>query len=167
MNLLFQVQIVQNILFGMKICVLGSGVLIAFWCIKSLKWKRFYFGLYPLGLTLFLLGFVVRGIFGGLLMSVTTYPIIKDEVAYQKDEAVIYTKYKGLFSSCCTYKVSEKKFMLFEKNYGQFEAEGQSELTIKTIQNSQNQLKVTYEDYAYDKANDDLILKDITLTFNK
>ena len=38
---------------------------------------------------------MVEGIFGGILMSATQYPIVADEIDYSKDSITIYTKYTG------------------------------------------------------------------------
>ena len=163
----FNMGFSQRYLFWLKIGVVVSGFYIAIRFLKSLKWERLYYRIYPFGVALFLIGYLLRGMFGGILMSATQYLIIADEVAYSIEPITIYTKYSGFFSRCCTYTVLEKKAGVFEKYYGAFSAEGQSTLKIKKIENTPENLKITYKDYVYDAVVKDMVLIDKTLVFKK
>lgn len=163
----FNIGFAQQVIFNIKIVTVLSGLLIAIFYLKSLYTKRYYFAMYPIGITLFLIGYLLRGMFGGILMSATQYPIIADEVAYSKEPITIYTKYTGFFSRCCTYTVLEEKAGVFEKYYGAFSLEGQSSLQIKKIENTPENLKITYKDYVYDAAVKGMVLIDKTLIFKK
>ncbi|MFD0990663.1 hypothetical protein ACFQ1R_11185 [Mariniflexile jejuense] len=144
-----------------------TGFFIAIRFFKTLKWKRFYFSIYPFGCTLFIIGYILKGMFGAIIMCVTMFPIVTDDLVYKNADVRIFTKYTGLFSRCCTYSVSEKKYVFFEKYYGEFTAEVQSSLTIKNLDNTSKILKITFEDYVYNKTLKDMVLKDSTLVFKK
>ena len=163
----FSMGFSQTCLFWIKMSIVITGCYIAIRFFKSLKWKRFYFGIYPFGIALFLLGYILKGMVGGILTSATIYPIVPDEMAYTKDAINIYTKYTGFFSRCCTYTVLEKKGGIFETYYGEFSIEGQSTLKMKNIENTSKLLTLTYKDYVYDNTAKDMILIDKTLVFKK
>lgn len=167
MEWLFDIGFHQSLLFGIKWSVVLSGCLIVFIFFKSLKWKRFYFAMYPLGIALFLFGFIFRGMLGGILMSATLYPVIADKVSFQSGNITIYTKYTGFFSRCCTYRITETSYGILEKEYGEFQTEGQNRLLVKSVVNSSEILKVTFEDYVYDDTSQELQLQVRELVFEK
>lgn len=158
---------VQNLLFYIKLVTIISGFVIAILFFKQLNNKRFYFGIYPLGMAIFIFGYFFRGILGGLLMSMIQFPIVADEVAFQQENITIYTKYTGFFSLCCTYGVFENIYPVFEKKYGEFKVEGQSELKVKNLENASKVLKLTYKDYVYDDLVKDMVLNDTTIVYKK
>lgn len=167
MRWLFDIGFQQSLLFWIKIVVIASGALIALRFFKTLKWRRFYFALYPLGVAIYLFGFMFRGILGGILMSAIQYPIIVDEVAYQKENITIYTKFTGFFSRCCTYRLMGSYYKILEKEYDQFNTEGQDRLIVKSLKNTTTQLTVTFEDYLFDNTLQELVLQDRVLVFDK
>lgn len=167
MRWLFDIGFQQSLLFWIKIVVIASGALIALRFFKTLKWRRFYFALYPLGVAIYLFGFMFRGILGGILMSAIQYPIIADEVAYQKETITIYTKYTGFFSRCCTYRITASYYKILEKEIGDFSTEGQDSLIVKSLKNTTTQLTVTFEDYLFDETLQELELQDRVLVFDK
>lgn len=143
-----------------------SGCVIAVLYFKALKKQRFYFGIYPLGVVIFLFGYIFRGVLGGILMSVTMMAVVADDVAFQQENITVYTKYTGFFSRCCTYGIYENSYGVFERLYGEFKVQG-SDLRIKNLQNTSEILKLTYEDYVYDSIAKNLILKDVTIIYQK
>ncbi|MBA6152090.1 hypothetical protein [Gelidibacter maritimus] len=167
MQWVFDIGFQQSLLFWIKMIVVISGLLIAIRFFKTLKWRQFYFALYPLGVAIFSFGFMFRGILGGILMSTIQYPIIADEVAYQKENITIYTKYTGFFSRCCTYRITASYYKILEKEIGDFRTEGQDRLIVKSLKNTTTQLTVTFEDYLFDETLQELELQDRVLVFDK
>lgn len=164
---LFNFGFTQSILFCLKLMVVFTGFYIAMLFFKSLKKKRFYFVIYPISVFTFLFGYIFKGFLGGLLMSVTMYPVIYDSVTYKNNTIYIYTAYTGFLSRCCTYKVLETHCGIFERFLGEFTVEGQSTLVVKHLENNSKFIKLTFEDYVFDEVAKDLILKDKVLTFKK
>lgn len=163
----FNFGLAQNLLLYIKLGAITSGFFIAILFFKQLNRKRFYFGMYPLGMAIFIFGYFFRGILGGLLMSMILFPVVPDEVAFQQESTTIYTKYTGFFSLCCTYGIYENIYTVFEKKYGEFMVEGQSELKVKHLENASKVLKLTYKDYVYDDLVKDMILNDTTIVYKK
>lgn len=164
---LFNAGLTQNVIYFIKITAIISGFAIAILYFKTLKNKRYYFGLYPIGIIIFLFGYVFRGFLGGLLMSVIQYPIISDTITFQQKPITIYTKYTGFLSRCCTYGVYETYYTFFEKKYGEFTIDGQSTLIVKNLKNTSEFIKLTVEDYVFDTSTNDMILQNRIIHFNK
>ena len=163
---LFNLGLSENFIFTIKLIAILTGCILMFFYFNQVL-LRFYFKVFGIGLVLFFIGLLFRGFVGGLLTSTIQYPIIPDGIAYKKNKITIYRVYKGAFSLCCTYRVAEKQYSIFEKSYGQFQVLGQSHLTIKTFENSTQFIKITYEDFVFDNSKNAMVLKDKSLIFNK
>ena len=163
---LFDFGLAETYIFTIKVLAILTGVFLIFFHFKQV-WLRLYFKMYGCALILFLAGFIFQGFLGGLLTSVLQYPVIRDEIAYKYNKITIYRKYEGAFSFCCTYRVTEKRYFIFEKTFGEFQVLGQSDFLIKTIENSPQRLKITYPDFVFDHNKNDLVLKYKSLIFNK
>lgn len=164
---LFNIGFVQHVIFCIKIITVISGFVTAVLYWKFLFKKRYYFGIYPIGAILYLFGYFFRGFLGGLLMSVTMYPIVSDEVSFREEHITVYTKYTGFFSMCCTYGVFENVYGVFEKHYGEFRVNGQSDLKVVSMKNTSEAIKITFKDYQFNDKIDDYELENKTLTFRK
>jgi hypothetical protein len=137
-------SLIGSLAFGIKLLVIFSGLTLFFLHIKPVNKINLYFSIYPSALLLLIIGLIFRGFFGAFLMSIILSPIIPDQKEHDQNELSIYTPYQGLMSSCCYYQVKERRFLIFEKDYGIFESYGSINFEFLKIEKSENEIKLNF-----------------------
>jgi len=137
-----------------KWLVVATAVLLFVGFLKRLGAIKWYFGVYVLGLLLFVIGYVIKGMLGALLLSLTTYPMANETIVSQENTVKIELVYKGFLSSCCTYKVSEIHWSVFEKELGQFSVESVSSKDIFKIETEPETVNILYQEEVYNLDTD-------------
>lgn len=143
----------------LKILTACSGLILFFLYLKPFKKVNIYFSIYAVSTLLLVIGFIFRGIFWALVMSVILHPIYPDQLAFRKDNLIVYNNYQGFMSRCCSYKVKEQKLLIFEKDYGFFETDGVIDFKTFLIEASKNEIKVSYSTNFHNKLKTIRIIK--------
>lgn len=115
----------QTIIFALKIVLYLSGFLLFIYHLKPFRKLTFYFSYYFITPLVMLLGYLFGGIFlVGILLSMLLFPIMPEEIVFEKEEIVIYNKYHGFMGACCTYDIYQRKNFLFEQYKSEINSEG-------------------------------------------
>jgi predicted membrane protein len=140
------ISLADEIAFAINLVVVVSGLILFFFYLKPYKTISFYFSFYAFAATLVIIGFVFRGIFGALILSIILSPIIPNEKEYVHQGVTISTPFQGFISPCCSYQVKERKFLIFEKDYGIFELNGEGPINFESvhINLSNTEIEITY-----------------------
>lgn len=112
-----------NIVFIIKITLYISGIVLFFWNFKPFKKVTFYFSFFALTPFIILLFSIFNGIFLGILSSIFLIPIYPNETKFENQNLKVYSKFQGFLAGCCTYEITEPKFILFEKQIGEIQIE--------------------------------------------
>ncbi|MGD1841150.1 MAG: hypothetical protein ACFB0B_09680 [Thermonemataceae bacterium] len=147
-NLLFKYltpySLMSSLASLLGVLVILSGLLLFFLYWKPFKSVNLYFSIYLLGMFLLVAGFIVRGIFAGLVLSILLFPITPDAVEYEQEGILISTPFQGLMAACCTYQVKERKLLLFEKKQAVFGASGLINFETMKITLTEKEITLTY-----------------------
>lgn len=128
----------QTILFLLKIILCITGFFLFIACFRPFGKRTIYFSYYFLTPIITLLGYLFGGVFlVGILMSVLLAPIIPKQVVYEKNEIVVYTKFQGVLSACCTYVMYQKKYGVFELYRGEIQSDDNGFTTFGTLNQQQ------------------------------
>ncbi|MBR9847509.1 MAG: hypothetical protein GYB35_16035 [Algicola sp.] len=142
-----------------------SGIILFIWNFKPFKKLAFYFSIYILTPIFTLLFWIFGGIFFGILTSILLYPIFKSEIKAEKENIVIYSTYQGFLSSCCSYDITEKQFLVLEKRIKKLQLHDEFEFNdnsiIKTKQKTE--LKMSYKEYDFETKSNKVIDTIITI----
>ena len=122
-----------NIEFGIEVLTVISGLTLFFFFLKPFKRINLYFSIYATVASFLIIGLIFRGLFWGLVLSVLLFPLIPDDKQFEENGIIISTPFKGMIASCCSYQVKERKFLLFEKDYGELEVEGGGPIDFETV----------------------------------
>lgn len=135
-----------NIEFGLEILTVISGLTLFFFYLKPFKKVNFYFSIYATVAFFLIIGLIFRGIFWGLVLSVLLFPIIPDDKEFEENGIIISTPFQGLMSSCCSYDIKERQLLIFEKNYGIWELEGEGPIDFEKVKinSSEKEIEITY-----------------------
>lgn len=133
-----------NLEYSIEILVIISGLVLFFYYLTPFDKISYYFTIYAIIGFITLLGVIFRGMFWGIIMIVVLYPIIPDEIKYERDNIIIYSPFGGLMSMCCSYQVKEKKCYFFEKSYDIFELNGAVDFESMKISSTDSTIELTY-----------------------
>ena len=70
---------------------------------------------------------------GALLIYLILVPIIPNEKVYDRNSFTISAPFQGFMASCCSYQLKERKFLIFEKDYGVFESQSGGPINVESI----------------------------------
>ena len=145
LNTVFRISLTNPIEVVIKIIIVLSGLTLFAMNLKPFKTINLYFSVYAISLILLIYFLVFRGIFGAIVASIVLYPIYPDVVEFRKDDIIIYNKYQGFMSRCCSYKITESRFFIFEKDYGTFNSdEGQIDFKLSKLTKVNNGIELKY-----------------------
>ncbi len=128
-------------------CVAGAFL---FWMyVKPFKAVAIYYGVYFFAPILMAVAFQVGGILSAVLLSIAVFIISEPTKPLVKSgNYVVYTKFGGFFSSCCSYDIYENKWSIFQKHRATFRGDYPA---IKeqgfTVRNDTAYLRVTMPRY--------------------
>lgn len=134
-----------TLVFALKIIICVTGLVLFFINLKPFNKVTLYFSYYFISPIILGLFWLFGGIFLGILSSIVLAPIGPKELRYKKEAIVVYDSFKGLFGACCTYEVSERKFGLFEKSYGEIQLDGSISEANSTFTIVNNSIVHTYK----------------------
>lgn len=139
-------SLASEIELGIKILVIISGLLLFFLYRKSLKKFKLYFSVYPLAVLFIVIGLIFRGIIAGLILSIILFPIIPNEKEFEAEGVIITTPFQGFMAACCSYQIKERQLLIFEKDYGIFQLEGEGPIVFETmsIEKSETEISLRY-----------------------
>ncbi|WP_129366944.1 hypothetical protein [Lutibacter sp. HS1-25] len=91
------------------------------------------------------------GLIIGIIASLFLYPVQTDFAEYQNKNFKIYEKHKGFLDGCCTYLITEKQLIIFEKKIKEININQKIDLEKSKLTNENGilKLKYQYEDYDY------------------
>lgn len=135
-----------NIEFGIEMLTVMSGLTLFFFYLKPFKKTNFYFSIYPTIAALLILGLIFRGIFWALVLSVVLFPLIPNDKAFEENGITISTPFQGFMAPCCSYQIKERQLLLFEKDYGKWNLEGEGPVNFETVKinSNVNEIEITY-----------------------
>ena len=136
----------ENIEFGVKILAVISGLILFFFYLKPFKKINFYFSIYATIAGILIIGLIFRGIFWALILSVVLFPLIPDDKKFEENGIVISTPFQGFMAPCCSYQIEERQLLIFEKDYGRWELDGEGPIDFETVKinSNNNELEITY-----------------------
>jgi hypothetical protein len=134
----------EHLDLGVKLTVAITGLTLFFLYFNPFKKVNFYFSIYAIAAILILTAFIFRGLFWFVIISLILFPLILDEKKYAQNGIIISDHFEGFLANCCTYVVKERKYLIFEKNYGIFETEGPINFETINIESTQNEIVLTY-----------------------
>ena len=140
------ISLADEIAFGVNLLTVISGLFLFFFYFKPFKKINFYFAVYALSAIFVITGLIFRGIFGALILSIILYPIIPNEKEFEFEGVTISTPFQGFISPCCAYQVKERKYLIFEKDYGVFKLDGEGPINFESVKInlSNTDIKITY-----------------------
>lgn len=150
MNFLFKnfttYSLEGNIEFGIEILTAISGLTLFFFYLKPFKKINFYFSIYATVAFFLIVGLIFRGFFLGLVLSVLLFPLIPDDKEFEENGVIISTPFQGFMAACCSYQVKERQLIIFEKDYGKWDLEGEGPIDFKTVKinSSDDEIEITY-----------------------
>ena len=131
-----------NIELGIEIITFVSGLTLFFFHLKAFKKINLYFAIFA-AITFFLiLGLIFRGIFLGIVLSVLLLPIIPDEKKFEENGIIISSSFQGFMAPCCSYKVTQRQFLIFEKYCGALNLNGEGAVDFETVKISSNNCEI-------------------------
>lgn len=135
-----------NLEFVIKLLVILSGITLFFYHLKPFKKINTYFSIYILAGIFFIIGLLFRGIPGAIIISIIIFPIIPNNKKYENNGIIISAPFQGFMAPCLTYQIKERKFLIFEKNYGVFELDEGGPIDFESIciEQSESGIEVTY-----------------------
>tara|TARA_Y100000114_G_scaffold154224_1_gene175810 strand:- start:4711 stop:5274 length:564 start_codon:yes stop_codon:yes gene_type:complete len=135
-----------NIEFGVKILTVISGLILFFFYLKPFKKINFYFSIYATIAGLLIIGLTFRGIFWALVLSVVLFPLIPDDKEFEENGIIISTPFQGFMAPCCSYQIKERQLLIFEKDYGKWNLEGEGPVEFETVKinSNANEIEITY-----------------------
>jgi hypothetical protein len=135
-----------NIEFGIEILTAISGLTLFFFYLKPFKRINFYFSIYATVGFFLVVGLIFRGLFWGIVLSVLLFPIIPDDKEFEENGIIISTPFQGFMSSCCSYQIKERQLLIFAKDYGIWELEGEGPIDFETVKvnSKDNEIEITY-----------------------
>jgi hypothetical protein len=139
-------SLASEIEFGIKIGIASSGLILFFLYLRQFKKMNTYFSVYAIAGILFTIGLIFRGIFGALIITLMLFPIMPNEKEFENNGIIISIPFQGFIASCCSYQLKERQLILFERDYGTFELEGEGPINFETmrINQSETEIVLTY-----------------------
>lgn len=135
-----------DIEFGVKILIVVSGLILFFFYLKPFKKINFYFSIYATITALLILGLIFRGIFWALVLSVVLFPLVPNDKEFEENGIIISTPFQGFMALCCSYQIKGRQLLIFEKDYGKWELEGEGPIDFETVKinSNDNEIEITY-----------------------
>ncbi len=136
----------ETLAFGIKLLVVISGLRLFFFYLKPFKQINIYFSIYAIAGILLGLDLIFHGMVGALLIYLILFPIIPNEKVYDNNGFTISSPFQEFMASCCSYQLKERKFLLFEKDYGVFESQSGGPINAESIRikQSNSEIEITY-----------------------
>lgn len=131
-----------NIEFGIETLTAISGLTLFFLYLKPFKKINFYFSIYATIAFFLVIGLIFRGLFLGLVLSVLLFPLIPADKEFEENGIIISTPFKGFMARCCSYQIKERQLLIFEKDYGLLELEGEGPIDFKTVKINSNDTEI-------------------------
>ncbi|WP_125411743.1 hypothetical protein [Leeuwenhoekiella sp. MAR_2009_132] len=148
---IIEISLNYSLAYFITILIYISGFLMFFLSLRPFKKIAIYFSIYIITPIFTLLFWLFGGIFLAILASIVLYPIYPNEIKAENGKIVIHTKHQGFLGRCCTYNVTEKKYLLLEKKIAEINLEeviGFENVSIKSI-NEKTELKIKYKKNIY------------------
>ena len=121
-----------------------SGLTLFFFKLNPLKSLNIYFFIYPLWTLLISTGLLIKGTFGQIVIALLLNPIWPDNLEARQGEIRIYDNAKGFMAMCCPYVVTEERYILLEKEIGEFELMETFNPKNVKIENFEDRLILTF-----------------------
>ena len=131
-----------SIEFGIWLLLAITGLTLFFFYLKPFKRINFYFSFYALITTLSIIALVFRSFFLGFILLIILYPAIPDQKKYEKDGIIITVPFQGFMSRCCLYEIKERQLLIFEKDYGRWELDGEGPIDFETVKINSNDSEI-------------------------
>lgn len=98
-----------------------TGLAFFFLNLKKIKSLSLYFYAFPFWTVLVSIGTFTKGMLGEMMIMLLLNPIWPNGLIAQYDDILIYDNSEGFMAMCCPYKVTERQYILFEKEVGEFQ----------------------------------------------
>lgn len=138
------IGLLPSIVFAIKLLILLTGVLLCFYYIRPTKKRVVYFGFYPIVLFFLLIGFIFKGIFGAVLMSMILYPILPYEKVFETKNVAVSIPFQGFVGRCCEYQVAEKIGYVFQEEYKRIDAGGRIDVNTFEVKSTGDELVLSF-----------------------
>lgn len=138
------IGLLPSIVFAIKLLIILTGVLLCFYYIRPTKKRVVYFGFYPIVLFFLLIGFIFKGIFGAVLMSMILYPILPYEKVIETENVAVFIPFQGFVGRCCKYQVIQKIGYVFQEEYDTIDAGGMIDANTFELNSAGDQLVLSF-----------------------
>lgn len=126
-------SLVSSITYYLKLIIPATGLILSFYYLKPLKARDFYFLIYPFLALLLLLGLIFRGTGWALILSIILFPFMPEDKEFEQDGLIISEHFQGFMAPCCPYKIKERKLLIFERDYGILDVQGDGPIDFETL----------------------------------
>lgn len=84
--------------------------------------------------------------FLGLVLSLFLLPLMPDDKEFEENGVIISAPHQGFMALCCPYQIKERQLLIFEKDQGVWELEGEGPIDFRTVKinSSENEIEITY-----------------------
>lgn len=152
----------------LKIVILVSGIWSFINYLKPFRKINYYFLIYPISLLLVIVALIFRGIVGAIIISIVLLvPFNLNQIQYDRDKIRIYDNSEGLMSMCCSYKVTEAKFLIFEKELGRFDNDRMIDFEKARIKRSANGIQIVFSQEYFDEIDNSYEMKEKNIQLEK
>ena len=158
-------SLLYSLEFGLKLAVIATGLILFVFNLKPFKGISIYFSIYALSVIYVGFALLVKNLFFGFIAAVLIMPIFPKEVKYQKEDIIIYDDSVGFMGMCCSYKITEKRLLIFEKNYGSFQNYGVVDFETCQLTKKGNSVILIFIGDIYDEQSNEFVIgkKEIVL----
>ncbi|MEM1135817.1 MAG: hypothetical protein AAGI07_08245, partial [Bacteroidota bacterium] len=162
-KMIFGIGIESRLDTIVKILIVLSGLGLFLMNLKPFKKINLYFSIYPLYVSILIVAFIFQGILGGIIVSIMLSPMHLNKMEHREDKIIIYDNAKGFMSMCCSYKVTENKFFIFEKDLGEFKNDGVIDFKNSKMNRQTNSIELTFSYRYYDEDLKKYSIRDKTI----
>ncbi|MDX1907906.1 MAG: hypothetical protein SF053_12805 [Bacteroidia bacterium] len=143
---LYLISLAGNIEVGIEVVALISGLALFFLYLKPFEKINVYFSMYAVSAFLLVGAYLFRSLLLGYMVSVLLFPFIPDEKKFEENGVIISVPFQGVMSRCCSYKVTERYLLIFEKNDGIWELEEQGPIDFGKVQmiSREDEIEIIY-----------------------
>ena len=147
-----------------KTLIALSGLILFAMYWKPFKTINYYFLIYPISFSLLILGLIFRGLIGGMIVLAILSLFDLNEVEYRKDEITIYSNAQGLMSRCCSYRITERKFIILQKKLGDFENDRPINFQTSKVEKITGGIQLTFPHEYFDENTNSYKIRDKTIS---
>ncbi|CAC9973411.1 MULTISPECIES: hypothetical protein [Flavobacterium] len=162
-NVVFEISLIANIRLVLKILLYVSACILFFYYVKPFKKRALYFSIYIFSPVFIFFSWLINKTLGTTLASIFIFCFCtQNDIRFENEKIQIKKEFRGL-EECCTYKVTQEKYYLFEKKLSEFQFERNLYFRKEDIKIKTDTLKMDLILKYYDEKDHHYFAKDTTI----